>query len=100
MMRAFVKSYGESSTDTLSPGTMRMKCFRILPEICASTLRWPVVVLQFGGFLLRAAHSYYVELLYPGSVTSEGALPGTCQAAYRVSCSAPNSSLYLMQPKA
>src|SRR5207302_8714835 len=41
MMRAFVRSYGESSTETLSPGTIRMKCFRILPEICASTLRWP-----------------------------------------------------------
>src|SRR5205814_4550969 len=40
-MRAFVKSYGESSTETLSSGTIRMKCLRILPEICASTLRWP-----------------------------------------------------------
>src|SRR5438094_7704580 len=33
MIRAFVKSYGDSSTDTLSPGTIRMKCLRILPEI-------------------------------------------------------------------
>ena len=41
MIRAFVRSYGESSTETLSPGTIRMKCFRILPEICARTLRWP-----------------------------------------------------------
>src|SRR6266568_538404 len=41
MIRAFVRSYGDSSTETLSPGTMRMKCLRILPEICASTLRWP-----------------------------------------------------------
>src|ERR1700757_4524975 len=41
MIRAFVRSYGESSTETLSPGTMRMKCLRILPEICARTLRWP-----------------------------------------------------------
>src|SRR6266568_9352254 len=41
MIRAFVRSYGESSTETLSPGTMRMKCFRILPDTCASTLRWP-----------------------------------------------------------
>ena len=41
MIRAFVRSYGESSTETLSPGTIRMKCLRILPEICARTLRWP-----------------------------------------------------------
>src|SRR5207248_7217530 len=41
MIRAFVKSYGDSSTDTLSPGTIRMKCLRILPEICARTLRCP-----------------------------------------------------------
>src|SRR5215472_3357618 len=41
MIRAFVRSYGESSTETLSPGTIRMKCLRILPEICASTLRLP-----------------------------------------------------------
>src|SRR5215208_8055079 len=41
IIRAFVRSYGESSTETLSPGTMRMKCLRILPEICARTLRWP-----------------------------------------------------------
>ncbi len=33
MIRAFVRSYGDSSTDTLSPGTIRMKCLRILPEI-------------------------------------------------------------------
>jgi len=41
MIRAFVRSYGESSTETLSPGTIRMKCLRIFPEICARTLRWP-----------------------------------------------------------
>src|SRR5947208_2507227 len=41
MIRAFVRSYGESSTETLSPGTIRMKCLRILPEICARTLRSP-----------------------------------------------------------
>src|SRR5258707_317491 len=41
MIRAFVRSYGESSTETLSPGTIRIKCLRILPEICASTLRCP-----------------------------------------------------------
>src|ERR1044071_2487274 len=41
MIRAFVKSYGESSTDTLSPGTIRIKCLRILPEIWARTLRFP-----------------------------------------------------------
>src|SRR5437867_13229697 len=41
MIRAFVRSYGESSTETLSPGTMRMKCLRILPEICARTLGEP-----------------------------------------------------------
>jgi hypothetical protein len=41
MIRAFVRSYGESSTETLSPGTIRMKCLRILPEICARTLRCP-----------------------------------------------------------
>jgi hypothetical protein len=32
-----VRSYGESSTATLSPGKMRMKFFRILPDTCAST---------------------------------------------------------------
>jgi len=41
MIRAFVRSYGESSTETLSPGTIRMKCLRIFPEMCARTLRWP-----------------------------------------------------------
>src|SRR5438094_1792374 len=41
MMRALVRSYGESSTETLSPGTIRIKCLRILPEIWASTFRWP-----------------------------------------------------------
>lgn len=34
---AFDKSYGDNSTSTLSPGTIRMKCFRIFPEMCAST---------------------------------------------------------------
>jgi len=38
-MRALVKSYGESSTSNLVPGTMRMKCLRILPEMWARTLR-------------------------------------------------------------
>src|SRR5262249_37739939 len=41
MIRAFVRSYGESSTETLSPGTIRMKWLRILTEMCARTLRWP-----------------------------------------------------------
>jgi hypothetical protein len=41
MIRALVRSYGESSTSTLSPGTMRIKCFRIFPEMWASTLRFP-----------------------------------------------------------
>src|SRR5580704_5976972 len=36
-MRPRVKSYGESSTATLSPARMRMKFLRILPETCAST---------------------------------------------------------------
>src|SRR5580700_325471 len=36
-MRPRFRSYGESSTATLSPGRMRMKFFRILPETCAST---------------------------------------------------------------
>src|ERR1700683_2590747 len=36
-MRPRVRSYGESSTATLSPGRMRMKFLRIFPETCAST---------------------------------------------------------------
>src|SRR4051794_2945101 len=36
-MRPRVRSYGESSTRTLSPGRMRMKCLRILPEMWART---------------------------------------------------------------
>src|SRR5271169_4176244 len=36
-MRPRVRSYGESSTATLSPGRMRIKFLRILPETCAST---------------------------------------------------------------
>ena len=36
-MRPRVKSYGESSTATLSPAKIRMKFFLILPETCAST---------------------------------------------------------------
>src|SRR3954471_14810520 len=31
-MRPLVRSYGDSSTFTRSPGRMRMKCLRILPE--------------------------------------------------------------------
>src|SRR5213075_2132091 len=37
-IRPRLRSYGDSSTRTLSPGRMRMKCLRILPEMCASTL--------------------------------------------------------------
>src|SRR6266851_1904625 len=36
-MRPRVRSYGESSTATLSPAKIRMKFLRILPETCAST---------------------------------------------------------------
>src|SRR5262247_3498055 len=36
-MRPRVKSYGESSTATLSPARMRIKFLRILPETCART---------------------------------------------------------------
>src|SRR5688572_23169772 len=39
-MRPRVKSYGDNSTVTLSPGRMRIKCMRILPETWARTL-WP-----------------------------------------------------------
>src|SRR5438034_3217087 len=39
-IRPRLRSYGESSTVTLSPGRILMKCIRILPEMCASTL-WP-----------------------------------------------------------
>src|SRR5664279_456883 len=37
MMRPRVRSYGDSSTRTLSPGRIRMKFLRIFPEMCAST---------------------------------------------------------------
>src|ERR1700737_469235 len=37
-MRPWVRSYGESSTSTRSPGRMRMKFIRILPDTRASTL--------------------------------------------------------------
>src|SRR5258708_1849469 len=36
-MRPRFRSYGESSTATLSPGRMRMKFLRIFPETCART---------------------------------------------------------------
>src|SRR5437773_11199329 len=36
-MRPLLRSYGESSTSTLSPGTTRMKFIRIFPEMCART---------------------------------------------------------------
>src|SRR6266436_10203453 len=36
-MRPRVKSYGDSSTATLSPAKIRMKFLRILPETCART---------------------------------------------------------------
>src|SRR5712671_3474034 len=36
-MRPRVRSYGESSTATLSPAKMRIKFLRIFPEMCAST---------------------------------------------------------------
>ncbi len=37
-IRPRVRSYGDSSTVTLSPGRILMKCIRILPEMWASTL--------------------------------------------------------------
>src|SRR5579875_1053696 len=40
-MRPRVRSYGDNSTLTLSPGRMRIKFKRILPDTWASTL-WPV----------------------------------------------------------
>src|SRR5262245_7122155 len=40
MIRPRVRSYGDSSTVTLSPGRILMKCIRIFPEMCART-RWP-----------------------------------------------------------
>jgi len=36
-MRPLVKSYGDNSTRTLSPGTIRIKCFRMRPATCAIT---------------------------------------------------------------
>src|SRR5271155_6275463 len=36
-IRPRVRSYGESSTATLSPARMRIKFLRILPETCART---------------------------------------------------------------
>src|SRR6201987_448550 len=36
-IRPRFRSYGESSTATLSPGRMRIKFLRILPETCAKT---------------------------------------------------------------
>src|SRR5438093_12211875 len=35
VIRPLLKSYGLISTMTLSPGNKRMKCSRILPEMCA-----------------------------------------------------------------
>src|SRR3954447_6299387 len=40
VIRPRVRSYGDSSTRTRSPGRMRMKFIRSLPLICART-RWP-----------------------------------------------------------
>ena len=37
VIRPRVRSYGESSTNTRSPGNTRMKCILILPETWAST---------------------------------------------------------------
>jgi len=36
-MRPRLRSYGDNSTSTRSPGRIRMKCLRIFPETCAST---------------------------------------------------------------
>src|SRR6267142_4780748 len=41
VIRPRVRSYGDNSTFTRSPGRMRMKFMRILPLTCAST-RWPL----------------------------------------------------------
>src|SRR5215216_5935482 len=41
VIRPRVRSYGDSSTVTLSPGRIRMKCIRILPEMCARIM-WPL----------------------------------------------------------
>src|SRR5919199_837099 len=40
-MRARLRSYGETSTRTRSPGRMRMRKRRILPATCPST-SWPL----------------------------------------------------------
>src|SRR6266436_2360460 len=40
VIRPRFKSYGDNSTKTRSPGRIRIKCLRILPEMCASTWCW------------------------------------------------------------
>lgn len=37
-MRPLERSYGDNSTRTRSPGTIRMKCLRIFPATCAITV--------------------------------------------------------------
>eukprot|EP00825_Cyclidium_porcatum_P040161 TRINITY_DN5017_c0_g1_i1.p1 TRINITY_DN5017_c0_g1~~TRINITY_DN5017_c0_g1_i1.p1 ORF type:complete len:152 (+),score=16.62 TRINITY_DN5017_c0_g1_i1:77-532(+) len=45
----FVRSYGDISTFTLSPGKILMQCIRIFPEICA------VIVCPFSNSTLNIA---------------------------------------------
>ncbi len=49
MIRPLVKSYGDSSIVTLSPGKIFIKCILILPEIWAKTL------CPFSNFTLKVA---------------------------------------------
>ncbi len=54
VIRPLERSYGESSTFTLSPGIIRIKCMRILPAKCAKTI-WPLSSLTLNWALGNAS---------------------------------------------
>src|SRR5215471_12885795 len=85
-MRPRVKSYGESSTATLSPARMRIKFLRILPETCART--WCLFssstrnMALGNGSMTVAMTSMASSLGFPESPLSPFFLSSNCFAIY------------------
>src|SRR2546430_10678660 len=75
-MRPLLRSYGLSSTNTLSPGTTRMKFIRIFPEMCART------ACPFWSSTLNMALGRASETVPSTSITSLFAFDGLLLANY------------------
>src|SRR5436190_332062 len=79
VIRPLVRSYGESSTRTRSPGRMRMKFIRSLPLICAST-RWPfsssTANIVLGSGSITVPSTSIASFLATGVSSSLSGVPG------------------------